>query len=112
MSGADSRFLRACRKKTVDATPAWVMRPAGRYMIEGGSPRNFTVTKTLLYREPKTWALLMEKLCDVLEPYLLAQVEAGAAAIQIFDSWVGCLAVSDYQESVLPYSRRLIEAVE
>ena len=82
------------------------------YMIEGGTSRNFLHTKSLLYREPAVWEALMAKLTRVLEPYLLAQVEAGAAAIQLFDSWVGCLGVDDYRRYVLPHSRRLIEAVQ
>jgi uroporphyrinogen decarboxylase len=82
------------------------------YMIEGGSSRHFVGVKTLIYRLPKVWAHLMEKICGVLEPYLLAQVDAGAAAIQLFDSWVGCLSVDDYVEYVLPYSERLVRAVE
>lgn len=82
------------------------------YMIEGGGSRNFVATKTLLFQAPQAWAQLMEKICATLEPYLLAQVDAGAAAIQLFDSWVGCLAVDDYTEYVLPYSARLIRAVE
>ena len=82
------------------------------YMIEGGSSRHFLATKTLLYGAPQAWALLMEKLCAALEPYLLAQVEAGADVVQLFDSWVGCLSVDDYREYVLPYSKRLIRAVQ
>ncbi len=82
------------------------------YMIEGGGSRHFVATKMLLYRAPRAWAQLMEKLCTVLEPYLLAQVEAGAYALQLFDSWAGCLSVEDYTEHVLPYSERLIRAVE
>ncbi|MCX6615298.1 MAG: uroporphyrinogen decarboxylase, partial [Acidobacteria bacterium] len=82
------------------------------YMIEGGSSRHFVGVKTLIYRLPKVWAHLMEKICGVLEPYLLAQVDAGAAAIQLFDSWVGCLSVDDYGEFVLPYTERLVKAVE
>lgn len=82
------------------------------YMIEGGGSRNFVATKTLLYQAPQAWTALMEKLCAVLEPYLLAQVEAGADAVQLFDSWAGCLSVEDYTERVLPYSERLIRAVQ
>ncbi|HKZ52530.1 MAG TPA: uroporphyrinogen decarboxylase [Candidatus Acidoferrales bacterium] len=82
------------------------------YMVEGGGSHSFVHTKTLLYREPALWAALMEKLCAVLEPYLLAQVEAGAAAVQLFDSWVGCLSEEDYRRYALPYSWRLIEAVQ
>ncbi|HXE74197.1 MAG TPA: uroporphyrinogen decarboxylase [Candidatus Xenobia bacterium] len=82
------------------------------YMIEGGSSREFLHTKSLMWQAPDTWALLMEKLCSVLEPYLLSQVEAGASAIQLFDSWVGCLSEDDYRRFALPYSQRLICAVE
>lgn len=60
------------------------------YMIEGGSSRNYVATKTMMYRQPDTWRLLMEKLVTVLCEYARQQVEAGADVIQIFDSWVGC----------------------
>ncbi|MBI2956194.1 MAG: uroporphyrinogen decarboxylase [Acidobacteria bacterium] len=82
------------------------------YMVEGGSSRHFLQTKSLMYNAPETWAQLMEKLCAVLETYLEGQVEAGAAAVQLFDSWAGCLAEGDYRRYVLPYSRRLIQAVQ
>ncbi len=82
------------------------------YMIEGGSSRDFLHTKSLMWSAPGAWAMLMEKICSVLEPYLLSQVEAGAAAIQLFDSWVGCLGEDDYRRFALPYSRGLIQAVE
>jgi len=82
------------------------------YMIEGGSSRTFINTKKLMYGDPETWAELMEKLCAVLEPYVVAQVDAGAQAIQLFDSWVGCLGVRDYIDFVLPWSARLVRAVE
>jgi len=82
------------------------------YMIEGGSSRDFLHTKSLMWRAPDAWAMLMEKLCAVLEPYLLSQVDAGAAAIQLFDSWVGCLGEDDYRRYALPYSQRLVCAVE
>jgi uroporphyrinogen decarboxylase len=54
----------------------------------------------------------MEKLCSVLEPYLLSQAEAGAAALQLFDSWAGCLSEEDYRRYALPHTRRLVQAVE
>ena len=82
------------------------------YMIEGGGSRHYVATKSLMASAPELWAGLMDKLCAVLEPYLLAQVEAGAEAIQLFDSWAGCLAADDYARQVLPYSRRLIQAVQ
>ena len=82
------------------------------YMIEGGASRNYLHTKALFYQDAAAWTALMEKLCAVLEPYLLSQVEAGATAIQLFDSWVGCLSEADYRRFVLPYSQRLIQAVQ
>lgn len=82
------------------------------YMIEGGSSRNFVETKKLMYQAPRAWNNLMNKICSVLEPYLEAQVAAGATAIQLFDSWAGCLAVDDYEKYVLPHSVRLVQAVE
>jgi uroporphyrinogen decarboxylase len=82
------------------------------YMIEGGASRDFARTKTLMYRDPALWQELMEKLVNVLTVYLQSQVAAGAAALQIFDSWVGCLSPEDYRRYVLPYSRRLIGNLE
>jgi uroporphyrinogen decarboxylase len=82
------------------------------YMIEGGGSRHYIHTKSLMYSSPDLWSLLMEKLCAVLEPYLLAQVKAGATAIQLFDSWVGTLSLDDYRRFALPHSTRLIQALE
>jgi uroporphyrinogen decarboxylase len=81
------------------------------YMIEGGSSRNFVRTKSMMYNEPQTWQALMEKLADALSAYLVAQVNAGAQAVQLFDSWVGALDPQDYRAFVLPYSRRVLEMV-
>src|ERR1039457_6726079 len=65
------------------------------YMIEGGGSRNYIYTKQMMYREPSTWRLLLEKLASVLEEYAAQQVEAGADVIQIFDSWAGALSPTD-----------------
>lgn len=81
------------------------------YMLEGGSSRNFLKTKGLMYADPATWHRLLEKVADVLADYLVAQVEAGAQAIQLFDSWVGCLDPADYAAYVLPHSQRVLRAV-
>lgn len=81
------------------------------YMIEGSGSRHFEKTKALMYRQPETWALLMEKIVAVTASYLTAQAEAGADALQIFDSWVGCLSYSDYERFVLPYSKKLIDTI-
>jgi uroporphyrinogen decarboxylase len=79
------------------------------YAIEGGSSRNYLYTKGMLMSDTKAWHQLMEKLSELVGQYLLAQAEAGAQALQLFDSWVGCLSPADYREFVLPYSRRAIE---
>ncbi len=81
------------------------------YMIEGGPSRNFILTKTLMYRDETLWRRLMGKLVDVLAPFAVMQVAAGARAIQVFDSWVGALGSEDYVRYVAPYSRALIERV-
>jgi uroporphyrinogen decarboxylase len=82
------------------------------YMIEGGSSRNFLKTKQLMYGDPAAWHSLMEKVADVLAGYLIAQAGAGAQALQLFDSWVGCLGPDDYAEYALPYSRRVLRAAQ
>ncbi len=82
------------------------------YMVEGGKSKDFTITKGMMIEAPEAWALLMDKVCKVLIDYLKMQVDAGAQALQIFDSWVGCLSPGDYSEYVLPYTRRVIDAVK
>ncbi|MBI3660532.1 uroporphyrinogen decarboxylase [Candidatus Acetothermia bacterium] len=81
------------------------------YLIEGSPSRTFVQTKSLMYREPATWHQLMERLTQLVLEYLRAQVRAGVQAVQLFDSWVGCLSPQDYQEYVLPYSRRIFEGL-
>jgi uroporphyrinogen decarboxylase len=82
------------------------------YIIEGGHSKNYVLTKGLMYQDRPTWDALMNKLSEVLIRYLNAQIQSGVQAVQIFDSWVGCLTPSDYEEYVLPYSRKLIEGVD
>jgi uroporphyrinogen decarboxylase len=81
------------------------------YAIEGSGSRDYRRTKLLMYREPLAWHALMEKLSVLVSDYLIAQIEAGAQAVQIFDSWAGALAPSDYVEYVLPHIRSAIERV-
>lgn len=78
------------------------------YAIEGGSSRSFETTKMFMYREATAWHELMRKLVAVVSEYLRAQIDAGAQAVQIFDSWVGALSPEDYREFVLPHSRSLL----
>src|SRR5690606_38826616 len=68
------------------------------YAIEGGGSKNYYETKKLMYRDPGMWHALMEKLSGALVAYLNAQIAAGVDAVQIFDSWVGCLSPSDYEQ--------------
>ena len=75
------------------------------YIIEGGASRNYLKTKQMMYADPHTWHTLMGKLARVVADYLVAQVEAGAQAVQLFDSWAGCLSPDDYREYVLPHSQ-------
>jgi uroporphyrinogen decarboxylase len=81
------------------------------YMIEGGPSKTFLRTKQMMYRDETLWRRLMGKLVDVLGPFGIAQVAAGARAIQVFDSWVGALSPDDYVRFVAPYSRALIERI-
>jgi uroporphyrinogen decarboxylase len=82
------------------------------YMIEGGSSRNSIETKRLMYQNPTAWSSLLVKLVTVLTAYCQLQVEAGADVIQIFDSWVGSLSLSDYREYAFDASRQLVRAVQ
>lgn len=79
------------------------------YVIEGGSSKSYVQTKGLMMSDPSTWHLLMEKLSEVVGHYLLAQAQAGAQALQLFDSWVGALSPADYREYVLPHSRHVLD---
>jgi uroporphyrinogen decarboxylase len=79
------------------------------YAIEGGASRNYLHTKTLMYRDEGAWRELMQRLARSIARYLNAQIAAGAQAVQLFDSWVGCLGVEDYARYVLPYTQAVIE---
>jgi uroporphyrinogen decarboxylase len=82
------------------------------YMVEGGGSRNYIHTKKLMYTDPAAWQQLMRKLVQVLGAYASDQVAAGADALQIFDSWVGCLSVEDYREYVLPFATDLVRQLQ
>jgi len=82
------------------------------YAIEGGSSRNYLRTKQLMYCEPKAWHQLMDKFARVITGYLRRQIKAGAQAIQLFDSWVGCLSVGDYVEYVQPHVQLIFEGLK
>ena len=82
------------------------------YMIEGGGSRHYINTKTLMYSHPQAWDEMLGKLVAVTSAYARAQVNAGADAIQVFDSWVGSLSVEDYRQYVLPRTTELIRSLK
>lgn len=79
------------------------------YMIEGGHSRHFLKTKRFMYEATAAWHKLMDKISRVTASYLRLQAEAGASAVQLFDSWVGVLGPAEYKEFVLPYSQRILK---
>src|SRR3989442_5128828 len=81
------------------------------YGVEGGASRDYLMTKAVMHQEPVVWARLMELLTDMVIRYLGAQVGAGVQAVQLFDSWVGCLGATDYAQHVAPYSRAIAAAL-
>jgi len=74
------------------------------YAIEGGGSRDFVTTKRFMYQEPDAWHRLLDRLANLVGRYLAAQANAGAQALQLFDSWVGCLSPDDYRQYVQPHS--------
>ena len=81
------------------------------YAIEGGHSNNFAKTKALMYGHPDAWHRLCEKLADVVGDYLVAQIDAGVDAVQVFDSWVGTLNKADYREFALPHTKRIFDRI-
>jgi uroporphyrinogen decarboxylase len=81
------------------------------YMTEGGGSKNYVHTKRLMYDDKGAWHAMMALISRALVKYLNAQIEAGAQAVQLFDSWVGCLSPDDYREFVLPHTKSVIENV-
>jgi uroporphyrinogen decarboxylase len=81
------------------------------YAIEGGASREFLHTKTLMYRDRAAWDSLMKRLARAIVVYVNAQIAAGAQAVQLFDSWAGCLAPDDYREYVLPHVKEVIAGI-
>ncbi len=82
------------------------------YLVDGGPSKNFEITKALMYGNPELWTDLMSRLADITTDFLRVQIEAGASAVQLFDSWAGSLSLDDYRASVLPYSKQIFDALE
>ena len=81
------------------------------YLIEGGPSKNHERTRALMYGDPAMWHALLDRLAGLTAAFLHVQVDAGAAAVQLFDSWVGVLSPDDYRSAVLPHSRRIFDAM-
>ncbi|MER7922043.1 uroporphyrinogen decarboxylase [Streptomyces sp. NPDC096057] len=82
------------------------------YLIEGGPSRTYENAKAIMYGDPELWADLLDRLADITAAFLKVQIEAGASAVQVFDSWAGALAPADYRRSVLAASAKVFRAVE
>ena len=81
------------------------------YLIEGGPSKNHDRTRALMYGHPELWHALMGRLADIAIAFLTLQVEAGASAVQLFDSWVGVVSPEDYRHAILPHTRRIFSAL-
>ncbi len=81
------------------------------YMIEGGSSKNFSKAKTIMYQTPQAFLRLMDFITDNTINYLISQINAGVSAVQIFDSWVGALSPYDFSRYALPYVQKIISAI-
>jgi len=82
------------------------------YAIEGGPSSTYAHTKTLMYAEPEAWHRLADAFATVATDFLSAQIEAGAQAVQIFDSWVGSLSLQDYREFVFPHTQKIFKGLQ
>jgi uroporphyrinogen decarboxylase len=81
------------------------------YLVEGGPSKNHARTKALMYGEPELWSRLLDRLATITLAFLRVQIDAGASAVQLFDSWVGALPAADYRAYVQPHSARVLAAV-
>jgi uroporphyrinogen decarboxylase len=81
------------------------------YLVEGGPSRTYARTKSLMRSDERTWSRMLDRLCDITLGSLRAQVAAGAAAVQIFDSWAGVLSPADYERYVAPYTKALLDGL-
>jgi len=82
------------------------------YLVEGGASRNFARTKALMHGDPGLWHGIVDRLADIALATLRAQVQAGASAVQLFDSWAGALSPADYATFALPASRKVLEGLQ
>jgi uroporphyrinogen decarboxylase len=111
--GGTLEAIRLVRRELPDRIPliGFVGAPftVATYAVEGGPSRHALEAKRLMYGAPDLWEALMRKLTRALGDFLVAQVEAGAQAVQLFDTWAGMLSEQDYRDFALPYSRALLD---
>jgi uroporphyrinogen decarboxylase len=81
------------------------------YLVEGGPSKGHDLTKSVMYGQPQLWHALLGRLADITITFLRVQVEAGASAVQVFDSWAGAVSPEDYRTGVLPHSKRIFDAL-
>ncbi|WP_055694255.1 uroporphyrinogen decarboxylase [Streptomyces prasinopilosus] len=81
------------------------------YLVEGGPSRTYENAKAMMYGDPELWADLLDRLADITAAFLTVQIEAGASAVQLFDSWAGALSPADYRRSVMSASAKVLDAV-
>ena len=81
------------------------------YAIEGSGSKDFDNVRAWMFTHPRDWASLMDRLADAVTDYLLAQIRAGAQAVQLFDSWAGSLSLTDYRRFAAPWSRRIFDTL-
>jgi uroporphyrinogen decarboxylase len=81
------------------------------YLVEGGPSRDHARTRAVMHADPETWFVLADRLAEISLGSLIQQINAGAAAIQLFDSWAGSLSRADYEEFALPFTRRILDAL-
>src|SRR5712691_274413 len=81
------------------------------YLIDGGPSKNHDRTKALMYGNPALWHALLGRLADIAIAFLTVQIEAGASAVQLFDSWVGAVSPEDYRHAILPHTSRIFAAL-
>lgn len=81
------------------------------YLVEGGPSRHHERTKALMHAEPELWHELLSRVAAISAAFLNVQVDAGASAVQLFDSWAGALSAADYERYVMPHSRSVLESI-
>ena len=108
--------IRIIRKELDGKTPligfAGAPFTMASYMVEGGKSADYRLTKQMMWSEPEAWSELMRKTSEVVRLYLRAQIEAGAQAVQLFDSWIGALSPADYKAHVMPHVAHILKDVE